>query len=259
MNNPPPNFLPHFGQTRTAVQRGHAFIAPDGQVETTLPSWKGSMVVTLISPQMGARFSQYLAHMQPGGEGTPPLSGVERFIYVLAGEVGVTTEADKFDLSAGGFAFLPADDPHFITAQVEARLNVFERRYIASESSERVPIVVGAEAEVAGEAFLGDGRVTVKRFLPDDAKFDMAVNTMTFKPGATLPFAETHVMEHGLLMLSGGGIYRLEDNWYPIQTGDVLWMGPYCPQWFGALGREDASYLLYKEANRDVFQFEKES
>jgi (S)-ureidoglycine aminohydrolase len=36
-------------------------------------------------------------------------------------------------------------------------------------------------------------------------------------------------------------------------------MGPYCPQWFGALGKEPSSYLLYKEANRDVLTFEKES
>ena len=26
---------------------------------------------------------------------------------------------------------------------------------------------------------------------------------------------EIHVMEHGLLMLEGGGIYRLGDRWYP--------------------------------------------
>ncbi len=48
---------------------------------------------------------------------------------------------------------------------------------------------------------------------------------------------EIHVMEHGLLMLEGGGIYRLGDRWYPVTAGDFIWMAPYCPQWFGALGR----------------------
>jgi len=61
---------------------------------------------------------------------------------------------------------------------------------------------------------------------------------------------EIHVMEHGLLMLEGGGIYRLADCWYPVTAGDFIWMGPYCPQWFGALGKVPAKYLIYKDWNR---------
>jgi (S)-ureidoglycine aminohydrolase len=81
--------------------------------------------------------------------------------------------------------------------------------------------------------------------------FDMAVNTMEYLPGATLPFVETHVMEHGLLMLAGGGIYRLGDSWYLVEAGDTIWMRAYCPQWFGALGKIPAKYLIYKDMNRD--------
>ena len=40
---------------------------------------------------------------------------------------------------------------------------------------------------------------------------------------------EVHVMEHGLLMLEGGGIYRLNDEWYPVSTGDFIWMGAVLP------------------------------
>jgi (S)-ureidoglycine aminohydrolase len=57
-------------------------------------------------------------------------------------------------------------------------------------------------------------------------------------------------MEHGLLMLSGQGVYRLEDSWYPVAAGDVIWMAPYCPQWFVAMGKSPASYLYYKDVNR---------
>ena len=57
-------------------------------------------------------------------------------------------------------------------------------------------------------------------------------------------------MEHGLLMLAGGGIYRLGDRWYPVTAGDFIWMAPYCPQWFGALGKTPAKYLIYKDWNR---------
>ena len=76
------------------------------------------------------------------------------------------------------------------------------------------------------------------------------VNTMTFQPGASLHMVEMHVMEHGLLILEGGGIYRLGDKWYPVTAGDFIWMAPYCPQWFGALGEKPAKYLIYKDWNR---------
>ena len=44
---------------------------------------------------------------------------------------------------------------------------------------------------------------------PDEMSFDFAVNTMVYQPGAALSMVEMHVMEHGLTMLEGGGIYRL--------------------------------------------------
>ena len=79
---------------------------------------------------------------------------------------------------------------------------------------------------------------------------DFAVNTMTYQPGAAVSMVEMHVMEHGLIMLEGGGIYRLGDSWYPVTAGDFIWMGPWCPQWFGAIGKLPAKYLIYKDWNR---------
>jgi len=97
---------------------------------------------------------------------------------------------------------------------------------------------------------LDDTSIQVRALIPSTANFDFAVNTMTYDPGASLPMTEIHVMEHGLLMLDGGGIYRLSDCWYPVTAGDFIWMAPYCPQWFGALGKKPARYLIYKDWNR---------
>jgi (S)-ureidoglycine aminohydrolase len=249
----------HLGATRTRVARNHAFIAPDGHVQLSLPGWQGSHGVILISPQMGARFSHYLAMMQRGGLSAPPLAGVERFVFVLGGEVTLYVGGEAHRLKPHGYAYLPPDTPHRLEASSSASLSVFERRYLPLAGSEAPNLIVGNERELTGEPFLGDERLICKKLLPGTPSFDMAVNTMTFEPGVTLPFAETHFMEHGMLMLAGGGVYRLGEDWYPIQTGDAVWMGPYCPQWFGALGREKSSYLLYKEAGRDVFAFERES
>ena len=96
----------------------------------------------------------------------------------------------------------------------------------------------------------GDAWLEVRALIPDDPAFDFRVNTMTYQPGASLPAVESHVMEHGLLMLEGAGIYRLGDSWHPVAAGDFIWMAPYCPQWFGALGKQPAKYLIYKDWDR---------
>jgi (S)-ureidoglycine aminohydrolase len=75
----------------------------------------------------------------------------------------------------------------------------------------------------------------------------MAVNIFVYQPGTALPFVETHIMEHGLLMLAGTGICWLDVGWYPVQAGDVIWMAP---QWFAAIGDAPASYIYYKDVNR---------
>ena len=35
-----------------------------------------------------------------------------------------------------------------------------------------------------------------------------------------------------------------------VQAGDFIWMAPYCPQWFCAVGKQPAKYLIYKNFNR---------
>ena len=96
-------------------------------------------------------------------------------------------------------------------------------------------MLVGNEREVSEAPLMGDSGLRVRSLMPDEPAYDFAVNTMTYDPGAALSMVEIHVMEHGLLMLEGGGIYRLGDSWYPVEAGDFIWMAPYCPQWFGAL------------------------
>ena len=244
---------PH-GTTRTHVAARHALFAPDGHVAAPLPGWSGARGVLLVSPQLagaGARFVQYLAILQQDGEAGPPAPGVERFVYVLDGAATVHTGARAEHLEVGGYAFLPADTPQGVRADGPCRLHVFETRYVRLDDGPPPDAVFGHLGSLPGEPFLGDARVRVQRLLPEHAAFDLAVNVMEFDPGASLPFVETHANEHGLYMLAGGGIYRLEDAWYPVTAGDVIWMGPYCPQWFGALGEHASSYLLYKDQNRD--------
>ena len=119
-----------------------------------------------------------------------------------------------------------------------ARLLIAEDQRLFRQSL-RLLLEREADLQVVGEAT--DGQEA----------FDLAMNIFTYQPGATLPFVETHVMEHGLIMLSGQGVYRLEDSWYPVAAGDVIWMASYCSRWFVAMGKTPASYIYYKDVNRD--------
>jgi (S)-ureidoglycine aminohydrolase len=242
------------GQTRSSVRRDHALIGPDSHVEAPLPGWTGSQGTVLISPAMGARFSQFLARMDEGGSAGPPLAGVERFVYVLSGAVHLEAEGEDVRLTAGGYVFVPPGLPHRMHALEPTRLNLFERRYTQVPRIDVPTLVIGHEQDVVGEPFLGDPDARLKTLLPDSPAYDMAVNLFTYQPGAALPFVEVHIMEHGLLMVAGQGIYRLGDQWYPVAEGDAIWMAPYCPQWFAAYGKEPAAYLYYKDVHRDPLQ-----
>ena len=135
-------------------------------------------------------------------------------------------------------------------ANAASRLAVIEKPYVVSGILRPPVAFVGQESAIAAQPLMGDEMLGVRALLPATLNFDCAVNTMIYQPGASLPMVEAHVMEHGLLMLAGGGIYRLGDNWYPVTAGDFIWMGPYCPQWFCAVGRTPAKYLIYKDWNR---------
>jgi (S)-ureidoglycine aminohydrolase len=241
-----------FGSTRSSVRKDHALIAPDSFVRSPLPGWQKTDGVILISPALGARFTQYLALMEPDGVSHPALPGVERFVYVLEGEIALTDAPGREEsLKQGGYLFLPAGVDYPLRARTTSKLNVLEKRYVPRDGEPLLKPVFGHEQDVEGKPFLGDPDAVLKTLLPDCPSFDLAVNVFTFRPGAALPMVEVHVMEHGLLMLEGQGVYRLGDAWYPVRLGDVIWMAPYCPQWFVAAGKGPARYLYYKDVNRD--------
>ena len=50
-------------------------------------------------------------------------------------------------------------------------------------------------------------------------------------PAEHLYVKEIHYNQHGLMLLEGKGIYRLNDKWYSVQAGDVIWMAPFVTQW----------------------------
>lgn len=242
-----------FGKTRTVVSHRHALIAPDGLVASDFPGWRGVLTHVIISPAMGANLTQLLLTFQ--GEETEaeaafPADRHEHAIYVERGSVQAYYEDQELALAGGGYLFVPCNTAVRLTSSSEARVTVFRKNYQSQSGLESPPSCYGNASEVAGEPFLGNHKALLQTLLPSDARYDLALNIFTYQPGATLPFVETHIMEHGLLMLFGQGLYRLEQDYYPVMAGDAIWMAPYCPQWFVAMGDEPASYLYYKDVQR---------
>jgi (S)-ureidoglycine aminohydrolase len=236
--------LPHLGQTRSARRSDHLLQTPDTFVRTPLPGIERGLVIVHVNPALGAAFTQYTAELDAGG--LLRKTAAQRFVYVLDGAIAI----GQTRLVAGGYAFIPHAGDSEIKADVVSRLAVIEKPYQSLESGNAPTFFIGRESSVRAEPLARDDFVAVQNLIPDDPAHDFAVNIMTYQPGASLSMVEIHVMEHGLLMLEGGGIYRLSDAWYPVAAGDFIWMAAYCPQWFGALGRSPSKYLIYKNWNR---------
>jgi (S)-ureidoglycine aminohydrolase len=236
------------GSTRSSLKPDHLLQTPDTFVRTPLPGAGGVEYVVHAGPALGAGFAQFTAEFASGGALGP--TSAQRFIFVLEGELIVECEGKTDRLERDSFIYLPQGTPHEARAEHPARAAVIEKPYSPSPGGERPQVVVGSERNTDDVPLMGDAALRVRALMPDGPAYDFAVNTMTYDPGAALSMVEIHVMEHGLLMLEGGGIYKLSDSWYPVKAGDFIWMAPYCPQWFGALGKQPAKYLIYKDWRR---------
>jgi (S)-ureidoglycine aminohydrolase len=238
----------NLGHTRSAHRRDHLLQTPDTFVRTPLPGLTRGLAIVHIAPAAGAAFTQFTAELEPTGTLAP--TPHQRFVYVLSGAADLASDTSFQSLTPGSYAYLPAASAHTLTALEPTRLAVIEKPYQPLPGTPAPTLFTGTEAAVQSTALMGDPDLQVRALLPDHPSFDFAVNTMTYQPGAALSQVEVHVMEHGLLMLEGSGIYRLSDAWYPVTAGDFIWMAPFCPQWFGALGKHPAKYLIYKDWNR---------
>ena len=240
-----------FGFTRDVVKQRYALRTPSGFVPSVLPGWRNVSCIIQISDAMGARFCQLAITFQKQGQGQGNTHGLEYLAYVIDGRCRVEIGSKRQALARGDFIYLPPEHEfRFHDAKPGTQLLIFQKRFQPLAGFETPDVLIGNQKDVPARPFLGSEDARLQVLLPDNQGFDMAVNIFTYEPGATLPFVESHIMEHGLMMLQGQGIYRLDSDWHPVRAGDVIWMAPYCPQWFVAMGKRPASYIYYKDVNR---------
>ncbi|XP_071702744.1 (S)-ureidoglycine aminohydrolase isoform X2 [Rutidosis leptorrhynchoides] len=235
------------GFTRSVYKSDHAVITPESHVFSPLPDWSNTLGAYLVSPAMGAHFVMYLAKMQESSKSGLPSEQVERFVFVLQGSVKLTNSSGVGQtLMVDSFAYLPPNSKHLFESYESATLVVFERRYAYLENHIPEQIVGSTDQQP-----LLDTPGELRKLLPMTMAYDFNIHIMDFQPGEFLNVKEVHYNQHGLLLLEGQGIYRLGDNWYPVAARDAIWMAPFVPQWYAALGNVRTRYLLYKDVNRN--------
>jgi len=174
----------------------------------------------------------------------------------VAGEATLEIDGSRHDLAAGGYAYIPAGADWQLAnnGDKNAVFHWIRKRYQAVDGVPAPTAFVTSDAETAPiEMPDCDGVWSTTRFVdPTDLRHDMHVNIVTFLPGGVIPFAETHVMEHGLYVLQGTASYRLNDDWVDVEPGDYMWLRAFCPQACIATGDEPFRYLLYKDVNRHM-------
>ncbi len=227
-------------------------------VTSYLPFWERTRLWVIARPLSGfaETFSQYIVEVSPGGGSDRPEldPGAEGVLFVMEGHLAVTVAGTAHDLGPGGYAFLPqgADWSARNDGDEATRFHWVRKAYEAVDGLAVPEAFVAHEQDVEPLAMPGtDGAWTTTRFVDvADLRHDMHVNLVTFEPGGSIPFPETHVMEHGLYVLEGKAVYLLNEDWVEVEEGDFMWLRAFCPQACYAGGPGRFRYLLYKDVNR---------
>lgn len=227
-------------------------------VTSYLPHWDKTRLWIIARPLSGfaETFSQYIMEVQPGGgsERPEPDQGAEGIFFVVEGEVTVTLGGQSHVLTSGGYAYLPPASKWTVrnAGAATARFHWIRKAYEKVDGLDAPDALFLNENDIQPNPMPDtEGKWATTRFVdPLDLRHDMHVTIVTFQPGGIIPFPETHVMEHGLYVLEGKAVYRLNNDWVEVEAGDFMWLRAFCPQACYAGGNTPFRYLLYKDVNR---------
>lgn len=241
-------------RNRAITKPGQYAILPRGaRVLSTIPNFQNAVVQVMTTAALGARFVEHELLIQPGGGTIDPIQDdFEHFLFVIEGAVQFTLNGTAHAFTTGGYAWLPPQSSFALSNDGETltRMLWLRRRY---EPVAGIPVPAPIVANEQDVPALPEDTYVEKHLIPYDTElgYDMAFNLLIFDPGIYFSFVESHIMEHGLYMLDGRGVYFLNGDYIEVQKDDYIYMAPYCPQFFYATGWETGRYILYKDINRD--------
>jgi len=241
---------------RAILKPGIYGLLPAGnRVFSQLPNFDGVQAQVLATPQLGARFVQHELTISAGGSTSKPVEeDLEQFFFVLEGDLQLKLDGKNHPLVPGSFFWLPPHLPYSFknSSENDVRALWIRRRYIEVEGIKIPDPIIAHESDVAAEPV--DTYMEQHLTPYEQLGFDMGINIQTFEPGIYFSFVESHIMEHGLYMLEGRGIYWLNQDFMEVQKDDFIYMAPFCSQFFYATGWDKSAYLLYKDVNRDYVE-----
>jgi (S)-ureidoglycine aminohydrolase len=227
-------------------------------VTSYLPFWDNAHAWILARPLSGfaETFSHYIMDVAPGGgsQKPEPDSKAQAILFVVDGEAMLTLAGKNYKMNAGSYAYIPAGALWSLhnKSNVPLRFHWIRKLYEAIDGIATPDAFVTNDRDISPLAMADtNGNWATTRFVdPADIRHDMHVNIVTLQPGAVIPFEETHVMEHGLYVLEGKAVYKLNSDWVEVEAGDYMWLRAFCPQACYAGGPGPFRYLLYKDVNR---------
>ncbi|WP_272701384.1 (S)-ureidoglycine aminohydrolase [Desulfovibrio sp. Fe33] len=250
-----------FLKNRSTYEPGkYAVITTEGRVINVIPGIEGCALSILASPKLGANFVQLVGTVSTAGRTTMPYGqaeGVEAFLFVMDGEGTLAVEVDgqTKNLTAGGYIYAPPGKGVSFASAGDAPVTVllYKQRFIPHpDRAAREPwMVTGSIRDIAELRYDSMDNVFVRDLLPTDQAFDMNFHTLAFLPGGCHPFVETHVQEHGMYIYRGEGLYLLDEKWLPVESGDFIWIAPFCKQACYGIGLDRMEYIYSKDCNRD--------
>ncbi len=227
-------------------------------VTSSLPHWDKTRAWILARPLSGfaETFAQYIMEVSPGGGSTNPETdfGAQGVLFIVDGTLTLKLEGKRHTMKPGGYAYIPAGAEWAATnsSKKPVTFHWVRKAYEEVEGIGHPQSFVTQEQDIKPIDMPDtDGKWSTTRFVdPSDLRHDMHVNIVNFEPGGIIPFAETHVMEHGIFVLEGQAVYRLNNDWVEVEAGDFMWLRAFCPQGCYAAGSSRFRYLLYKDVNR---------
>jgi len=226
-------------------------------VTSLLPGWHGTRAWVLARPLSGfaETFAQYAVEVAPGGGSynPEPEANAEAVLFVARGHSRIRIDGISHKLDAGGYAYISPDSVWALEnpGPGDLQLHWIRKMYRYVNDIPPPKSFVTSDQKTRPVNMPDTGKWSTTRFVdPGDIAHDMHVNIVTLLPGGRIPFAETHVMEHGLYVLQGTARYLLNRDWVEVGPGDFMWLRAFCPQACVATGNEPFRYLLYKDVNR---------
>ncbi len=225
-----------------------------------LPQWTNTRLWVLARPMTGfsETFSHYVVEISAGGGSNDPEDdpSAEAVIFVVGGAAKITIDGETTAITAGSYVFISPDSVWQMhhSGDEPCVFHWIRKRYCPAAGLPAPTSFITSDNDTPPIPMPEtDGKWATSRFAdPQDLRHDMHVNIVTFEAGGKIPFAETHVMEHGIYILEGTAAYYVNQDWIEVEAGDYLWLRAFSPQACFVKGDATFRYILYKDVNRHM-------